>query len=197
MFEQGVKDSVEPAPVKFPVSYIIVGLLLGIVIVAFVIFVREFLNGKLKCSAELNKPRDAQLLAVFKCSKDTKVETYFKKLVHYEIANPIEEEMELLYSRLKATCRNQGIPHLVFAGDVTKDEVKLLQDAVKKLQIDGIPAEFIGNILTEPMAILKLQAEDGIVLAVKAGQTSYKTIDEEISQCKRQNTKLIGFVAFD
>ena len=196
-FEQGVKDAVEPTPVRFPVSYIIIGLLLGAILAAFVIFLKDFLSGKIKCAAELDKPKDVQLLGVFKRSEDKKAEQLMKKLVRYEKANPIKKEAELLYSRLTTTCRNQEITHLVFAGDAVEAEADLLLDTAEKLQLDGVPTDCIGDILADPQAILKLNAGDGVVLAVKAGQTSYKTLDEEIAQCKRQNTKLVGFVEFE
>ena len=196
-FEQGVKDAIEPTPVRFPVSYIFIGLILCAILAAFLIFLKDFLKGKVKCAADLDKPKGTQLLAVFKRSKDKKAESLMKKLVRYEKANSIEKEAELFYSRLTTTCRNQNITHLVFAGDVAEEEEELLCDTAERLHLDGIPADCIGDILADPKAILKLNSGDGVVLVVKAGQTSYKALDEEIAQCKRQNTKLVGFAAFE
>ena len=197
VFEQGVKDAVEPTPVKFPVSFIIIGLLLGAIFAVFVIFLKDFLNGKVKCAAELDKPAGVQLVAKFKRSEDKKAEQLIKKLIHYGQTNSIEKETELLYSRLTTTCRNKEIEHLVFAGDALNEEAELLLDTVEKLRLDGVSTDCIGDILSDPLAIMKLNAGDGVVLVVKAGMTSYKTLDEEIAQCRRQNAKLVGFVAFE
>ena len=196
-FEQGVKDAIEPTPVRFPVSYIFIGLILCAILAAFLIFLKDFLNAKVKCAAELNKPKGTQLLAVFKRSKDKKAERLMKKLVRYEKANSIEKEAELFYSRLTTTCRNQNITHLVFAGDAADEEEELLYDTAEKLRLDGVSANCIGDILIDPQAILKLNAGAGVVLVVKVGQTGYKALDEEIAQCKRQNTKLVGFAVFE
>ena len=197
VFEQGVKDAVEPTPVSFPFSYIVIGLILGAILAVFVILLREFLSGKVKCPAELDKPKDAQLLAVFKRSEDTKAETFVKKVIRAQTANPIEKEAELLYSRLTTTCRNQEIAHLIFAGDAAESEAELLLDTAEKLRLDGVPADCIGDILGDPQAIRQLNAGDGVVLVVKTGETTYRNLDEEIAQCRRQNTKLVGFVAIE
>ena len=196
-FEQGVKDAVEPTPVSFPFSYIVIGLILGAVLAAFVIFLRDFLGGKVKCASELDKPKDAQLLAVFKRTEDTKAEAFMKKLVRYPVPGEEKEESLLMYSRLLTTCRNQEIAHLVFAGDAVGENPEMLQFIADKLTQSGVPTECIGDILNNPEAILRLSAGDGVVLIVKAGQTTYKALDEEIAQCVRQNTKLVGFAEFE
>ena len=196
-FEEGVKDAVEPTPVSYPFSYIFIGFLFGLIIAVAVIFLKDFLSTKLKTAFELDRPKGTQLLAVFKKTQDTKAELYMKKLLCTQTTTSEEKEAKLLYSRLLTTCRNQEISHLVFAGDAAEEDPQLLLDVAERLQRYGIPTDCIGNILDDPEAILCLNAGDGIVLVAKVGQTTYKTLDEELAQCTRQKTNLVGFVAFE
>lgn len=196
-FEQGIIDAVEPKPISFPFAYIAVGFLMGAILVIFIVFLFDCLNGKLKCSAELDKPNDAQLLAVFKYSEDRKSEIIAKKILHYESAGPIEKEKELLLSRLRITCHNQKIDHLVIAGSITGEKVESILDITEKLLTNGIPSVYIGDILNDPEAILRLNAGDSAVLVVKAGETTYKELDQTIAQLRFQKTKLIGYIMFE
>ena len=197
-FEAGTKGATEPTFPGFPFTYILFGAILGFVGAVVVIwFIQYYLNHRLKCATELNKPRDAELLAVYNTSVSSKTERFAKKLVRYPQPLPEDRMTKLLCARLVAVSKNQEIQTIVVAGNIGQSEKAIMLKAVEMLQKVGISVEWIGNILSEPEAILRMKAGVGVVLAEQTGKATYGSLDEEVAVCERNRTKILGFAAFE
>ena len=196
-FEAGSKNAAEPQFPAFPFAHILIGAVLGCLLACLVIWLIYYVDNHLKCSSELNKPRETELFATYKTLKDTKTEVFAKKLIKYPEPVPEEKMASLLCARLVAVCKNRDIHSIVFAGNIGQREKTILIHIVETLQKVGVSTEWTGNILTEPEAILGLKAGVGVVLAEQVGKATYSAIDDEIAVCLHNRTELLGFVAFE
>ncbi len=195
-FNSGVKNAVEPTVPSFPVKHIFIGGLIGFVIVLLVIGFLYLLNKRLKSVSELNKPDDAQLLACFRLSRPGKTEAFADRLLKIEKARPVSEEEMLLLARLLSTAKNRGIKKVLFTGDLTKPQKDILTAVTDKMNGMNVETKLIGSILSDPAAIYGMEAGVGMVLCETVGKSTYKDLDLEIAQCRRENTELLGFVVF-
>ncbi len=194
-FKSGTSNVIEPVAPSFPFLYILTGLLAGAVAAILVFWVIELLDNKLKSAAELVIPEGVQVLAEVKISRDDKTTRFAKKLMHIDQPRPEKKETELLCAKLVAASRNKEYKALLLAGRVEGRANVVVRTVIDVLTQAGVSIEWIGDVLQDPRAILKLNPDAGVVLVETVGKTTYQTLDGELAECRNQGAELVGFVA--
>ena len=195
-FQNGDANVIKPVAPSFPFLYILIGLLAGAAAATLVFWVIELFDNRLKSSAELIRPEGVQVLAEIKVSRDDKNAGFAKKLLNIKPPRPEKRETELLCAKLVAASRNKEYKSILVAGKLEGRATTVVKTVTDVLTQAEVGIEYIGDILQDPRAILKLNPESGVVLVETLGKTTYQTLDGEITECGNQGADLIGFIVF-
>ncbi|MBR5743649.1 MAG: hypothetical protein IKX85_07555 [Clostridia bacterium] len=197
-YDPDAEKAVAPVFPHFPFKYILIGAILGIVLSIVVIAVIYYVfDNRLKATSELVRPIGTEVFAVYKLSKDSKTLAFAKRLLKEEKPDSPDRQTKLLCAKLQSACRNKEIKRIVFAGSQTGAEKNFILERIALINSVGVPVEWIGDILHDPNAIMKMNAGDGIILVEQVKTATYKTIDTEVAEAFRQKMDLLGFVAVE
>lgn len=193
-FKAGTANVIEPVAPSFPFLYILIGLFVGVVVALLVFWAIELFDNTLKSAAELTRPEGVQVLAEIKTSREGKKERTIRKLLKMNAPRPEKKETELLCAKLVAASRNRKYKSIVVAGKLEGKATAIVKTVIDVLTQAEVGIEYVGDILQDPRAILKLNSEVGVVLVETVGKTTYQTLDGEIAECRNQKADLLGFL---
>ncbi len=159
------------------IKWALIGLLVGMILVAGVYFLVFIFSNKVYSADEFKDKTNIRVLGQIAKDKNT----FIDNLEH----RPTTTDIDLLTSNLNTFSSNKTI---LFTGELLDEEL------VSKLDKDIISA---GSIINDSKALESLNKTTDIVLVVKCNKTDYKSIKEVRERIKDLNKTIVGCVVVE
>ncbi|MBO4473536.1 MAG: hypothetical protein J5750_01345, partial [Clostridiales bacterium] len=173
---------------KQGIKFGLIGAVLGLVFSCVVIFIKDFLGGKVRARNSILSRYSYPLLGVMPSSK----KYIFDKTVKRLEGDSVYEKKDIIASSsasiLAAVAADGGKTCLIGPVDA-KDPS--FSDLLKSLKGR---VEYKGNILSGSEAIKNLEGYDKVILVEKRCASRYDSINEEISRIRALHKDVLGFV---
>lgn len=196
--DEEVKEETEVVTPKVGISkkFIVLGILLGGVAAAGLIVAWYILTATIKFAEEIRMVYGVRYLGQISFKKKNTFEVLADKLFYTSKLQSIENQKELLCSKILITCETEGIKEFVLSGefDKNKDYIHELQ---KKLSENGISVKVVGDILSQPDALNELKGKKNIIFVETIKKSRYENVHQEIVLCDEQNINVLGYIIFE
>lgn len=189
---------VVPTP-RVSLKYVILGMFLGAVAYAFVIFLRYVLNNRLRSTDNLQALYDIPQLGQIPDEPSGKklfgfLDKWFLALRYWGRRKFTEEEaMNLAVVAVKMAARKNGLAEICFIGcDWKGRTLESYQRMKEMLSQEKIETQILDNVLYNVESLEKLGSAKGVVLLEKAGSALYTEIAQELEVLRRQDIRILG-----
>ena len=194
-----MSDSIVVAAPRVSLKYVIIGMFLGAVAYAFVIFLRYVLNNRLRSTDSLQALYDIPQLGQIPDEGNGRklfgfLDRWFLALRFWGRRKFTEEEaMNLAVAAVKMAARKNDLAEICFIGcDLKGRTLESYQRMKDMLGQEKIQAQILENVLYNVESLEKLGDAKGVVLLEKAGSALYTEITQELELLKRQEIMVLG-----
>lgn len=196
--EEDVEDDADLVSTKVGISkkYLVLGVLLGFVASAGIIVAWYVLTATIKFSEEIRMVYGIRYLGQISFKKKNVCETLADKLFYSSKLQSLDNQKELLCSKILITCETEGIKEFVLTGNFGKNKDYIF-DLQKKLSENGISMKVVGDILKQPDALNELKGEKNIMFVETIKKSRYENIHQEIVLCDEQSINVLGYIIFE
>jgi len=183
-------------------KYVLLGLLAGLLIPAFVIAVVYVLNASVKTSGEMRDIFNLFLLGDFSSYKERNgfgagVDRFIDKLKYKNVPD-FEEERKIAITNIKLCCNKNNINKVLLASSTSFDESSktVVDDMTEVLKGFGINSYFVDNAVANAGAFEDLSDIGYVVMCEKMGKSSCEEIARLKEMCGKHNAEVFGAIAF-
>lgn len=194
-----MSEAIVITPPGVSLKYVIIGMFLGAVAYAFVIFLRYVLNNRLRSTDNLQALYDIpQLGQIPDEPKGKKLFGFLDKwllaLRYWGRRKFTEEEaMNLAVVAVKMAAGKNGLAEICFIGcDLKGRTLESYQRMKDMLSKEKIETQILDNVLYNVESLEKLGNAKGVVLLEKAGSALYTEIAQELEVLRRQDIRVLG-----
>lgn len=197
--ENGVEPEENPTPttpakVTISKKFVLLGGIVGIIVMACVIAFFYLINGTIKHPEEIRNGYGLPFFGNLSLDKKNFFEKLAQKLFYKEQMISIEQEKELIITKIQVACEQQNISRFVLAGQLKGERAEQfaseLTAAMKKNQVEVIVAE---DIVNSSKAIRECGKDAYVVLAETLKTSRYSQLRQEILMCREQQKEIIGY----
>lgn len=194
-----MSDSIVVAAPGVSLKYVIIGMFLGAVAYAFVIFLRYVLNNRIRSTDNLQALYDIPQLGQIPNEGNGRklfgfLDKWFLALRYWGRRKFTEEEaMNLAVVAVKMAARKNGLAEICFIGcDLKGRALETYQQMEDMLSKEQIETQILDNVLYNVESLEKLGNAKGVVLLEKADSALYTEIAKELEVLKRQDIRILG-----
>ena len=188
------EETVKPVKVSISKKYAVIGALVGIILAMFGIIIVYIIDGRLKTAKELQMMYGIRTFGSIASHKLNIFETLANKICYRTNKNNVDETGDYCASQITTLCKNLDSKNLVFIGeDKTLEALDKLQ-ILEKLNIAGINAEYVGDVLSDAAAVRALNKDKKVVLVEIARKSYYTNIEQRINEIQNQGVEILGYI---
>ena len=188
------------SPVKEAAKFVVIGLVLGAFLAAFVLVVIYLMSGKLQSTESFREEFGMPLLGqITKAPAKRRlfgfVDRWLQRLEEGEYADiTYEEQLKMAAANLKtAVSREQGMRTVMLAGTIAKEEAEAVRNMLVE-ELKGVAFSAYERIVFQASALEALDGCDGVVFLEKKGTSYTKLIKKERDLVSDRNVKILGTV---
>ena len=197
--EQTEAEKLEESPVEkkvlFHVKYMILGFMGGIVLYSCVFSLIYLFRDTLKNVKELKDYYTFPFYGVIALNKNSRRKSARLK----SAASDTQEDCSQVLSRIKLTCKKQGIVKFCMASDFTfhAREKECIESMTKQLEDFGIHTSVVENAGRGADLWDTLIEMENILMVYRMGETTHRMIDDAMRFYKENDISVMGAVAFE
>lgn len=192
--------SVPEKPTSNVVKYIVLGAICGIFLACICITLVYILNNKIKSSEELAELYGLRVFGKITVPDGKRrifagVDRWIDQL-RYKEKWTLEEQLDLVLTNLKVTCRKENIEKLFFTSAIhlTAEEKTRIEEVMANLKENGVEVLFGENIIRNAKSFEQMAEIGQVVLIERERASEYSAIEKEIVLCMEQKASLIGVI---
>lgn len=108
--------------------------------------------------------------------------------------NTRAEQIERCYLKVKMLCKQEAIDKLAIITSLSlhEKEKDCLSELLNQLKTAGISSRLYEKVLDNMESMEQIADQDHVLILEQIGNTSYKTLEEEIAVCMYHNTHILG-----
>lgn len=198
VFPADLKD-VAVSPLRSKKVYLIVGLFLGLIAGAAVIYLKMLFATKLQKTEDLGNIYDLKVLGRVPGYRKLGIDKKLYFLKNHK-NGPSNEEgcVDMAATAILHTCGKAGIRKLgVISTSANEKDKSLLTELAGRLEKSGLEISFPGDMNRDIEAGSKAAKTDAVLVAERICRAKYKNVDQEISVLKALDIPVAGVIGIE
>lgn len=184
------------------IKFTIIGLILGLFVVAFVLAMRYILSTKLRVADGFERMFRTNIIGIVPSTSTEKkrilrfVDNIFIKQINKNKPKRTRDEaLNMIITNLKLQAKQHNIKDIYVTGttiDTLSEDI--IDYMTKKLGNSEVTLTTGRSLITDVATLENLYDKGNVVIIEKAGQATYNDIYTELNACKIHNVKVLGAV---
>ena len=204
--EAGLKKNEEwivvPEVVTFSVTYVAVGVVLGVIAVAGCVFLGYAMTSNLRCAADVKKGYSVSVIGHIKLDRKKKWFGFIDRAIDACFREgkkiPQDTNSKIISTDIALAMKKNGIQTICFTGNAKKEIVQPIIQALRAADKEKtLKIDFEELAIYSPKALETMLNSEGVVLFERLGKSKFADITKEIEYCKRYDIPVLGCVVIE
>lgn len=200
--KEGEELIVVPEVVFVSVGNIVIGLLIGIVLVAGCVTVGYAMASKLRCVSDMEQGFSVSVLGIVKLDRKKNLFDFVDRAIDacFREGEKISRDtnIKIISTDIALAMKKEDIHTICFTGNANKETVQpiiqMLRTADKGKLLTIVFEELA---IYSPKALENMLNSEGVVLFERIGKSKFADISKELEYCKRYDIPVLGCVIIE
>lgn len=200
--KEGEEEIVVPEVVFVSATNIVIGVVIGIVLVAGCVTVGYAMTSKLRCSSDMVDGFSVSVIGIVKLERkkkwfgfmDRAIESWFREGTKI----PAETNTKIISTDIALSMKKKGIQTICFTGNAKRETIQPIVQTLRTTDKEKLlTINFEELAIYSPKALETMLNAEGVLLFERVGKSKFADISKELEYCKRYDIPVLGCVVIE
>ncbi len=200
--KEGEEEIVVPKVVFVSATNIVIGVVIGIVLVAGCVTVGYAMTSKLRCFSDMVDGFSVSVIGIIKLERkkkwfgfmDRAIDSWFREGKKI----PAETNIKIISTDIALAMKKKEIRTICFTGNANREAVWPIVQTLRTADKEkNLKINFEELAIYSPKALETMLNAEGVLLFERIGKSKFADISKELEYCKRYDIPVLGCVVIE